>query len=209
VNTQSRRDHWEKVYATKAETDVSWFEETPALSLDMILATGFAREATVIDVGAGASRLIDALLQRGFTHFAALDVCETALAISRARLGAVGLAVEWIVADITQWRAPEAAYDLWHDRAVFHFLVEESDRRAYVEALARALKPGGYAVVASFALDGPERCSGLPVARYDGETLAITLGPRFERLETRLHAHKTPAGAEQRFQFSLFRRGAP
>ncbi len=207
MTATSRREHWAKVYATKAETEVSWFQETPAPSLELIDALALAPEASVIDIGAGASRLIEALWRRGFRRLAALDISAAALDAARRRLEPeAAAAVDWIEADAVDWRAPEAAYDLWHDRAAFHFLVEASDRRAYVDNMQRALRIGGHAIMASFARDGPERCSGLPVARYDGEALAEVLGPGFARLETRRDAHLTPGGGEQRFQFSLLRR---
>ena len=207
TDTMARRAHWEEVYATKAEDEVSWFQEHPAMSLDLIRAAGVGPDAAVIDVGGGASRLVDALLDEGFHAVTVLDLSEKALAASRVRLGPQRASrVTWIAADATTWQPKAAAYDLWHDRAAFHFLTDAPGRAAYVERLAKALRPGGHAVIATFAADGPERCSGLPVVRYDAASLAAALGDRFERVETRPHEHHTPMGRIQRFQFSRFRK---
>lgn len=200
------RAHWDAVYATKREDAVSWFEESPAVSLELIEATGVARSASIIDIGGGASRLVDALLSKGYDRVSVLDISESSLAAAKARLGGRANAVAWIAADVTTWQPAPAFYDLWHDRAAFHFLTEAGDRRAYVERLARALRPNGHVIVGTFALEGPERCSGLPVMRYDAASLAHTLGPSFALVETRDHDHRTPTGVIQRFQFSRFRR---
>jgi len=200
-----RHSHWENVYATKGERDVSWFQESPAISLDLIHATGVKADASIIDIGAGASRLVDALLDEGFEAVTVLDLSEKALARSKARLGARSAKVKWIAADVTAWQ-PAQAYDLWHDRAAFHFLTDADDRAAYAECVLRAVSPGGHVIIGTFALDGPERCSGLPIVRYDGPSLGRVLGPSFELIESRSHAHHTPSGSIQRFQFSRLRR---
>ncbi|HET9018444.1 MAG TPA: class I SAM-dependent methyltransferase [Acetobacteraceae bacterium] len=202
---EDRRAHWDHVHTTRAETDVSWFEETPAVSLDLIRATGIARDAAIIDIGGGASRLVDALLQEGYSALTVLDVAEPALATARARLGSRASAVRWIVADVTAW-APDRTYAVWHDRAAFHFLTRTAEREAYVARVLRALPAGGHLIIGTFAPDGPERCSGLPVLRYDAASLAATLGRGFALVDTRPHEHHTPAGTVQRFQFSRFRR---
>jgi SAM-dependent methyltransferase len=201
----SRAAHWQSVYTTKAEHEVSWFQERPELSLELIAGSGGAQRPSVIDVGGGASRLPDALIERGYDDVTVLDVSEAALAASRARLGALAAKVNWIAADVTAWQ-PARHFDVWHDRAVLHFLTEDADRKAYVERLTKALRPGGHAIIGTFDLDGPEKCSGLPVVRYDGQRLADLLGPPFDLLETRRHEHATPWGSTQRFQFSVFRR---
>jgi len=201
----SRQAHWENVYATRGEREVSWFEEQPALSLELIGAAGATPRSSVIDVGGGASRLVDALLADAFEAVTVLDISEPALSAAKRRLGSKAAQVTWVVADVTTWE-PSQQYDLWHDRAVLHFLTDASDRAAYVARLAEALRPGGHAIIGTFALDGPERCSGLPVVRYNAASLAALLGPDFDLVETRTHAHKTPMGGVQRFQFSLFRR---
>ena len=200
-----RGAHWENVYRTKGERDVSWFQETPAVSLALIAAASATRESAIIDIGGGASRLVDALLDEGYADVTILDVSEAALAAAKARLGNAAARAGWIVSDVTAWKPPRR-YDLWHDRAAFHFLTDAADRRAYVDCLTQALRPGGHAIIATFALDGPERCSGLPVVRYDATSLGHALGSDFDLIETRRHDHATPMGSTQRFQFSLFRR---
>ena len=203
MDPQGRKAHWENIYGSKAEAQVSWFQETATTSLELLHHPSVTRDSAIIDVGGGASRLADALLDRGHTDLTVLDLSGAALAAARKRLGARAAAVRWIEADITQW-TPSTAYDAWHDRAVLHFLTEEADRAAYLRALRRGVKPGGLVVIASFALDGPEKCSNLPVQRYSPETLAALLGPEFKPLDSRTETHRTPGGNEQKFQFSRF-----
>jgi trans-aconitate methyltransferase len=171
----------------------------------MIEAAGAGPGTAIIDIGGGASRLVDAMVARGHRDVTVLDLSAAALETARQRLGPAAGAVQWLVADATRWLPPRT-YDIWHDRAAFHFLTDEPQRRAYALALAAALPPGAHAIIATFAPDGPEKCSGLPVMRYDGEALARELGAGFVRIETRPHAHATPWGAIQSFQFSLFRK---
>jgi len=201
----SRAAHWDNVYATKSENEVSWFQENPAPSLDLFAKAGATPASSIIDIGGGASRLVDCLIDQGFRHVTVLDLSETALTVTKLRLGERATRIHWIAADVTNWE-PSESYDLWHDRAAFHFLTEAHDRAAYVVRLKRALKQGGHAIIASFALTGPERCSGLPVMRYDGEGLSDALGDAFELIATEPHDHVTPWGSTQHFQFSLFRR---
>jgi ubiquinone/menaquinone biosynthesis C-methylase UbiE len=151
---------------------------------------------------------VDALVEKGFRAVTVLDISDAALTVARTRLGSRSDEVRWIAADVTSWE-PQDEYDIWHDRAAFHFLADEADRAAYVARLTRVLRPAGHAIIATFAEDGPERCSGLPVQRYDAASLAGVLGPAFELVETRHHTHATPWGSEQRFRFNLFRRGIP
>jgi SAM-dependent methyltransferase len=205
VKSESRQAHWEGVYTKKAENEVSWFEEIPAPSLELIAQIGATPAWAVIDIGGGASRLVDNLIDRGFGDVTVLDLSDAALEATKARLADHAAQVHWIVADATVWE-PLKTYDVWHDRAAFHFLTEERDRAAYVARLEQALKVGGYAIIATFALDGPERCSGLPVVRYDAASLVQTLGRAFQFVDTRRHAHATPWGSDQSFQFSVFRR---
>jgi SAM-dependent methyltransferase len=207
MRTESRQAHWEGVYTKKGEHEVSWFQENPAPSLDLVAQVAATPASAVIDIGGGASRLVDNLLDRGFRDVTVLDLSEAALEVAKGRLGTRAGQVHWIVADATAWEPPRA-YDVWHDRAAFHFLTEDRDRAAYVERLERGLKLGGYAIIATFALDGPERCSGLPVVRYGAASLGQTLGRAFRLLDTRGHAHATPWGSHQSFQFSVFRRCA-
>lgn len=206
MNDTGRRNHWEGVYAAKGENQVSWFQETPAISLELIELAGASRSSGIIDVGGGASRLADCLVARGYQDVTVLDLSAAALASARVRMGDRAGQVTWIAADVTDWQ-PARSYDVWHDRAAFHFLTERSDQAAYVARLRRALRPGGHAIIGTFAPDGPERCSGLVVSRYDADSLAATLGNGFELTDTRRHEHVTPSGVTQKFQFSTFRRG--
>ena len=205
MNGEGRQSHWQNVYATKATTDVSWFQATPSVSLDLIRKVSGSSRPSVIDVGGGASHLVDHLLIDGYDDIAVLDLSETALSATKLRLAVQEAKVEWIVADVTKWQ-PLRHYDIWHDRAAFHFLTEASDRTAYVQRLLTALRPGGHAIIATFAPDGPERCSGLPIVRYDAESLGGVLGGSLTLVETRRDDHQTPTGSVQRFQFSTFRR---
>jgi SAM-dependent methyltransferase len=205
MQSEGRQAHWEGVYTKKGENEVSWFQESPAPSLQLIAQVGATPASAIIDIGGGASRLVDNLIEQGFEDVTVLDLSEAALEAAKARLGGRAAQVQWIVADATVWE-PLKAYDIWHDRAAFHFLTEDRDRAAYIARLERALKVGGYAIIATFALDGPERCSGLPVVRYDPASLGQSLGRAFQLVDTRRQIHATPWGSEQSFQFSVFRR---
>ncbi|MGY4477228.1 class I SAM-dependent methyltransferase [Bradyrhizobium sp. USDA 3364] len=205
MTASDRHSHWQTVYQTKGEQQVSWSQADPQPSLRLIESVVPGRDASIIDIGGGASRLVDALLTRGFHDLTVLDLSEAALASARQRIGATGAAVRWVAADATIWQ-PQQAFDVWHDRAAFHFLVEEKDRAAYIERLHRGVRAGGHAVIGTFALDGPEKCSGLPVQRYDPATLSRTIGPGFELIAGEQHRHVTPWGATQSFQFSVLRR---
>jgi methyltransferase family protein len=199
------KQHWDTVYATKGERDVSWFEPSPVVSLAMIEAAGLRRDTCVIDIGGGESRLVDALIERGVTCVAVLDVAREVLLRAQTRLGPNASEVAWIQADVTgAWSWKDA--DIWHDRAVFHFLTERADRDRYKARLAEMLKQGGSAIIATFALDGPQKCSGLPVVRYSSESLASELGDGFTLVDSRCHPHTTSFGATQAFQYSRFKR---
>ena len=202
----SRQAHWENVYTTKGENEVSWFQESPAPSLALIAEIGAAPSSAIIDIGGGASRLVDELIDRGFHDVTVLDLSAAALEAAKARLGNRAGLAQWLVADATTWEPPRT-YDIWHDRAAFHFLTEERDRAAYIARLRQGLKIGGHAIIATFALDGPEKCSGLPVMRYDAAHLGQTLGSGFELLQSLGNDHATPWGSHQQFQFSVFHRG--
>lgn len=203
MQSERRQAQWESTYAAKGEHEVSWFQHSPQPSLALIEEFATPSSA-VIDIGGGASRLADALLQQGFHDLTVLDLSSSALAIAKARIGGAGERIRWIVADITTWE-PTRTYDVWHDRAAFHFLVAEPDRAAYLARLARALKPGGHAIIGTFAPDGPERCSGLPVMHYDADGLVRTLGAAFRPVRARRYEHVTPRGTPQAFQFGVFR----
>ena len=200
-----RSSHWDSVYATKGEAEVSWFQDSPTISLDLIRAAAPDHGAAVIDVGGGASRLVDALLQDGYRDVSVLDLSANALDAARKRIGAAAATVDWIVADATTWQ-PAKTYDVWHDRAAFHFLTDAGDRAAYVERLRSAVAPGGQIIIATFAPDGPEKCSGLPVQRHDSASLLAELGPEFTLIETRRETHHTPWDSTQAFQFSRVQR---
>ena len=206
MNDLSRRAHWENVYTAKRDNQVSWFQENPAPSLALIDLAQPTPETTIVDIGGGASRLVDCLVARGFNHVTVLDLSEAALAVAKTRLGD-NANVQWVIADVTKWK-PTQTYDIWHDRAAFHFLTDGSDRAAYVACLRQAIKLGGHVIIGTFATDGPERCSGLPVNRYDAASLAAELGKGFRLIDARRHEHATPWGAIQRFQFCIFQRSA-
>src|SRR3546814_24794 len=191
------KGHWTDVYNRKAESEVSWFQTSPKQSLDWILPGADPATTAITDIGGGASRLADELLDRGFADVTVLDIADSALAQSRKRLGERADRVRWVVADITAW-SPSREYDVWHDRAVFHFLVEPAGRAAYLAALSQATKPGSHIVIATFNLDGPERCSGLPVQRYSPQTLSEALGNDYSLIKSTTEAHKTPGEAIQR-----------
>jgi SAM-dependent methyltransferase len=201
----NRQAHWQLVYKEKGENQFSWFQERPNISLALIEAVQADRSSAIIDIGGGASRLVDALVEKGYRDLTVLDLSESAVSIAKMRLGERAAMVKWIVADVTRWEPPRS-YDLWHDRAAFHFLTEASDRTAYIDRLRKAVRPGGHAIIGTFGLDGPERCSGLPVVRYDAARLSATLTPSFALVDMRRDDHKTPWGAIQHFQFSVFRR---
>lgn len=196
--------HWEQVYASKDAREVSWFQPSPEISLEMIDRAGLTVGSRVIDVGGGASSLVDHLLDRQFA-VTVLDIANEPLAVARERLGLAAAQVQWIVADITSWR-PSVEVDLWHDRAVFHFLTQPTQRRQYIAALEAALRPEGWLVMATFAPDGPEKCSGLPVQRWAVEDLARELGGGFELVHDRREEHRTPVGSPQAFTWALFKR---
>jgi len=199
-----RKDHWEQIHATKGDA-VSWYQPASTESARLIRACGLAPGASVLDVGAGASVLVDELLDLGYQP-TLVEIAEAAFVRVRERLGGRSRAVQFVVGDITEMDLPEAAFDLWHDRAVFHFLTEPDQRGAYVKALKQALKPGGFVVLAGFSPDGPEKCSGLPVCRYDAQGFAAQLGEGFDLLESSRELHPTPFGTSQSFQYARFRR---
>jgi hypothetical protein len=208
MDTARRRQaHWNSVYTGKGHRDVSWFEAVPHVSLRLMDAAGLNPGTCVLDVGGGDSHLVDALTARGLNCLAVLDVSAAALARAKERLGTAATVPTWIEADVTgDWSLPRV--DIWHDRAVFHFLTLREDRSRYRAQLRKTLKVDGTAIVATFALDGPQRCSGLPVLRYSPETLAEELGPDLSLVEAIHHAHMTPWGATQSFQYSRFQRTA-
>lgn len=204
--TQSdQQDHWTHVYEEKAPTSVSWYQPTPEPSLRALRKFGASPSSSVVDVGGGASTLVDALLEQGWQDITVLDIAVPALDAAKARIGPLSDRIHWEVADITEWR-PARKFGIWHDRAVFHFLTEPKQRVAYRRALKEGLTSGGLAIVATFALDGPEQCSGLPVQRYDPANLADALGQSLQLIEGWREEHVTPWGAKQSFNWCAFRR---
>ncbi|NOQ87701.1 MAG: methyltransferase domain-containing protein [Gammaproteobacteria bacterium] len=200
-----RKDHWEHIYSDKKSTEVSWYQQNPEYSLELIEATGVDKLARIIDIGGGASTLVDFLLAAGYQNLSVLDIARSAIEQAMARLDQQADMVEWIEHDITSFKAAEP-FDVWHDRAVFHFLTDADDRLSYVKTMFDALKPGAHAIVATFNLDGPEKCSGLDIVRYSPETLSAIFGVRFQLVETRTEKHKTPSGTSQSFVYCRFLR---
>ena len=203
------RDHWEHVYSTRATDAVSWFQPHLELSLRLIEATGVSVDASIIDIGGGASTLVDDLLARGYRNITVLDLSAAALDAAKKRLGAEAAGVIWLEADIRGAELPAQAYDLWHDRAVFHFLTVPDARQAYLEAARRSVKPGGYVIVATFAEDGPQQCSGLPVMRYSAAQLEAEFGEAFDLVTHERERHETPFGTNQQFTYCVFRKAGP
>lgn len=199
-----RQNHWEKVYQGKESTEVSWYQEYPDQSMRMIEKVVASKADAIIDVGGGTSVLIDSLLQKEYSRLAVLDISAAALKCAQQRLCERAEKTEWIVADVTAFEPPHR-FSLWHDRAVFHFLTAEEDRKKYLSVLRKSLEKDAHLMLATFAEDGPEMCSGLPVERYDSEKLMRTLGVEFELLEQQVEIHNTPSGMEQKFNYFLLR----
>lgn len=203
--TSLRQDHWTRVYEQKAASEVSWYQAEPTSSLRALDRFGAQPTSSLIDVGGGSSTLVDALLRRGWSDVTVLDIAAPALGAVKARLGRDATRVHWQVADVTRWQ-PDRRFDVWHDRAVFHFLTETDQRREYRRVLSSGVAAGGLLIMATFSLDGPEKCSGLPVRRYDPATLAKEVGDAFHLLEGWREEHITPSGGSQWFNWCAFRR---
>lgn len=199
------RAHWQKVYKAKAHDEVSWFQPEPTVSLAMISALGLPRDAAIIDVGAGASALVDRLVDQGFDDITLVDLADAALGHTKARLGPKADNVHFHVGDVTVLDLGRR-YDLWHDRAVLHFLTDAPQQQAYRDTLHRHLVPGGHAVIATFAVGGPEKCSGLPIRQYDAKRMMVLLGDDFTLIDERMETHRTPWGACQGFAYFLVRK---
>ena len=203
--TEERKNHWEGVYSDKNSTEVSWYQEVPDKSLALVVSTGTSQKDAILDVGGGASTLVDHLLDAGYVDITVLDLASKAFDQSRQRLGERASAPSWVVSDITRFE-PQRKYQLWHDRAVLHFLTDPADRRRYMSVLELALDPGGHVVIAAFGPEGPLKCSGLEIRRYTIEMLAELLGPEFELQSHELDNHQTPMGATQQFLYSCWTR---
>lgn len=201
-----RKQHWEQIYATKVSDTVSWFQEHADQSVRLIQGTGLNNDAAIIDVGGGASKLADDLVAAGYADLTVLDLSASALMVAKQRLGKHADAIHWMEGDITRAELPIHRYDIWHDRAVFHFLTEAAERQAYVEQVMRAVRPGGYVIIATFGAEGPEKCSGLPVMRYQPETLHAEFGDAFQLLGHEQEVHHTPSGVVQQFVYCYCRK---
>ena len=202
---KSRKAHWETIYTDLLPDEVSWYQKEPALSLELIRRAGLGPDGAIIDIGGGAAVLVDGLLAAGYWNVTVLDLSAHALAHATQRLGARAKQVEWIEADVTEVVLPRV-YDLWHDRAVFHFLTEAGDRNKYLETMKCGVQDGGHAIIATFAIGGPTKCSGLEIVQYDAQKLSGELGPEFMLIDQRAERHVTPMGKEQQFSYFLFRR---
>jgi 2-polyprenyl-3-methyl-5-hydroxy-6-metoxy-1,4-benzoquinol methylase len=199
------RTHWEKIYSTKAPDQVSWYRRHLEKSLALIKRSASDRTASVIDVGGGESTLVDDLVEEGFQNITVLDVSQAAIDVNKKRLGERAERVRWIVADITQVELETQAYDVWHDRAVFHFLTAPDQRASYVRQVARSVKPEGYVIVSTFGPEGPTKCSGLEVVRYDADSLHSEFGEPFQLIESSKEVHQTPFGTMQQFLYCYCR----
>lgn len=202
----SRVVHWDSVYTSKQPEAVSWFQPHLGLSLQLIEQAGLSRNTRIVDIGAGASTLVDDLLARGVQALTAVDISAAALQVTRNRLRERADRVRWIVSDVTQLDLPPSSIDIWHDRATLHFLTDSKDARAYVHVASRVVTAGGYAVIGGFASDGPEQCSLLPVMRRDPEQIADLFTKEFVLVEARRESHTTPGGSMQRFAYALLRK---
>jgi ubiquinone/menaquinone biosynthesis C-methylase UbiE len=198
-------EHWEKIYATKAPDSVSWYRPHLETSIALIERAAGSRSASIIDVGGGESTLVDDLVERGYENIAVLDISQTALDVTRKRLGAQAKKIRWILADVTQADLSEQSFDVWHDRAVFHFLTSKEQRVAYVRQVARSVKRGGYVIVSTFGPEGPVKCSGLDVVRYDAGSLHDEFGESFRLVDSSEEFHRTPLGATQQFLYCYCR----
>jgi 2-polyprenyl-3-methyl-5-hydroxy-6-metoxy-1,4-benzoquinol methylase len=202
------KEHWENVYTTKSTSSVSWFQEYAALSLQFIKSSARHADVKIIDVGGGASTLVDDLIKAGYSNLAVLDISGAALNVARQRLGDKAERVDWIEGDIIQRSLPNHHYDVWHDRAVFHFLTDAQDRQAYVKQLTHALKPGGQLIISTFAEAGPQQCSNLPVVRYSPQALQSEFGKGFVLQEHAFETHLTPFETHQEFVYCRFAKNA-
>ena len=197
--------HWDQIYSTNAVDAVSWFQAHAADSLRFLQKTGVSRTAAIIDVGGGASTLVDDLLQQGYNNVTVLDIAEQALLASQTRLGVRANQVNWLVTDITKTKLAAHSIDVWHDRAVLHFLTTANHRKAYIQNMLNSLKPNSHAIIATFAEDGPLKCSGLEIVRYSASSLQAELGASFKLIASEKVMHHTPSGNMQQFNYSYFR----
>ena len=202
------KEYWNNIYSTKAADTVSWYQQVPAISLELIESLNLTNSSPIIDIGGGASNLVDHLIQTEFSAISVLDISEKALRLSQKRLGNKANNVHWIASDVTQANFQPKQFKLWHDRAVFHFLTKAENRKTYVRQLKHTLDPEGFALIATFALNGPEKCSGLEIVKYSPESLRKELGADFELIKSITENHETPAGNQQAFVYCLFKKVA-
>ncbi|OPZ23751.1 MAG: bifunctional 3-demethylubiquinone-9 3-methyltransferase/ 2-octaprenyl-6-hydroxy phenol methylase [bacterium ADurb.BinA186] len=202
MNQNKSEPHWENIYNLRSPKELSWFQNEPAMSLKLIKSIS-NNQTHIIDVGAGTSTLVDALVIDGYSNLAVLDISGTAIELVKRRLGEQANKIEWYKNDIRHF-APVYKYDVWHDRAVFHFLIDEESRKSYVTTLKKTVKKGGHLIIATFAKDGPKKCSGLDIVQYDSASIALMLGDGFKLLKTDLEMHLTPKGDKQLFNYFLF-----
>ena len=203
LNTRIRKDHWERVYEKHSPTDVGWYQAYPESSLKLIKNTGLGTKSKIIDVGGGTSKLSECLLSEGFKQLTVLDISNTSIETAKLQLGEEANRIGWIEADVTNYKFKEQ-YDVWHDRAVFHFLTKEEDRKKYLDSLNQALKLNGHLIIATFSLGAPPKCSGLPVVRYSFETIQKELGDNFNLIEALTEDHVTPSDVKQNFIYCRF-----
>lgn len=199
------KEHWEKVYRCKSPEEVSWYQQEPNLSLSLIERASLPGDAPIIDIGGGASSLVDHLCERAYSNISVLDISANALAHAKNRLGHQADKVHWYEDDVTNFE-PAKRFALWHDRAVFHFLTDKADRERYMQVLQQTLEPGAHLIIMTFAVGGPKKCSGLDVVQYDTDKMSMELGSGFELLETGYDRHSTPAGGLQKFAYFHFRK---
>ncbi len=202
----ARCEHWQSIYGSRGAEALSWYRPHLEVSLELLRAAGLSAASRLIDIGGGASTLVDDLLDLGVRNLTVLDISSRALALAQERLGSRAVLVRWIAEDLLARALPVSGFDFWHDRAVLHFLSEPAELAAYAQVAAEAVAPGGHALIAGFAPNGPQRCSGLPVTRRSPEQIAALLAPAFSLLQTRTECHRTPSGAEQWFAYALLRR---
>ena len=202
MNSQSRKDHWQSVYENNTPTAVSWFQKEPTLSLHIIKNTGIAHNKPIIDIGGGASLLVDRLQDRGYSNLSVLDISSKSLKHARQRLGKRSETIEWLTTDVSEFIPPQQ-YFLWHDRAVFHFLTNKSDRKKYIKTLEKSVHPKGHIIIATFAIGGPTKCSGLDIVQYDEASLLVEFEDKYQLVSHTSETHVTPGGGKQ--QFSYFR----
>ncbi|MCW9025208.1 MAG: class I SAM-dependent methyltransferase [Gammaproteobacteria bacterium] len=203
--SEDRKAHWDNIYTSKDHKGVSWYQESPDISLQLLDKVGATVDDRIIDIGAGASTLVDALISKGYSNISILDISDNALSIVKQRLGGNASLPSYYTSDVTGF-SPECQFDIWHDRAVFHFLTQAEDRDKYASRLDALLSDNGKIIIGTFSLNGPKQCSGLDIEQYDEKKITNVLGKHFELIDTCVDVHKTPGGMKQEFMYFLFGR---